>query len=165
MTEISFHFNVPDKLAYACRLLRKAVNGGSKVVVTAAPETLAKLDTLLWTISPLDFIAHCLADADAALVSASPILLGMPAVSPQGQAATFDLRAPVADCTAPIRPERLVLVNLGDNVPPGFERFERLVELVGVSEEDRLNARERWKHYAHRGYAIIRHDLAAESPA
>ena len=24
MTEIAFHFNAPDKLAYACRLLRKA---------------------------------------------------------------------------------------------------------------------------------------------
>ena len=162
MTEISFHFNAPDKLAYACRLLRKAVNGGSQVVVTAAPETLAKLDTLLWTISPLDFIAHCFADADAALICASPILLGMPSVLPQGQAATFDLKAPVADTTAPFRP---VLVNVGDFVPQGFERFERLVELVGASEEDRLNARDRWKHYAHRGYAIIRHDLAAKSPA
>ena len=165
MTEISFHFNAPDKLAYACRLLRKAVNGGSQVVVTAAPETLASLDTLLWTISPLDFIAHCFADADAALVSASPILLGMPAVLLQAQAATFDLKASVSDSNAPIRPALAVLVNLGDNVPQGFERFERLVELVGANEEDRLNARDRWKHYAHRGYAIIRHDLAAKSSA
>lgn len=165
MTEISFHFNAPDKLAYACRLLRKAVNGGSQVVVTAAPETLATLDMLLWTISPLDFIAHCFADADAALVSASPILLGMPAVLLQAQTATFDLRAPMADSTDPIRQARLVLVNLGDAVPQGFERFERLVELVGAGEEDRLSARDRWKHYAHRGYAIIPHDLASKSPA
>jgi DNA polymerase III subunit chi len=165
LTEISFHFNAPDKLAYACRLLRKAVNGGAQVVVTAAPDTLAKLDTLLWTISPLDFIAHCFADADAALICASPILLGMPTVLLQSQAAAFDLKAPAAESSAPVRPERLVLVNLGDTVPPGFERFERLVELVGASEEDRLNARDRWKHYAHRGYAIIRHDLAAKSSA
>ncbi len=162
MTEISFHFNAPDKLAYACRLLRKAVNGGSHVVVSAAPEALVKLDTLLWTISPLDFIAHCFADADAALVTASPILLGMPTALLQGQAAAFDLKAPLANSAAPARP---VLVNLGDTVPPGFERFERLVELVGANEEDRLNARDRWKHYAHRGYAIIRHDLAAKSSA
>ena len=25
MTEVAFHFNAPDKLGYACRLLRKAV--------------------------------------------------------------------------------------------------------------------------------------------
>ena len=31
MTEIAFHFNAPDKLAYACRLLRKAVASGARV--------------------------------------------------------------------------------------------------------------------------------------
>jgi hypothetical protein len=33
MTEIAFHFNAPDKLDYACRLLRKAV--GRRPVVVA----------------------------------------------------------------------------------------------------------------------------------
>jgi DNA polymerase III subunit chi len=167
LTEISFHFNAPDKLAYACRLLRKAVNGGSQVIVTAAPETLAKLDTQLWTISPLDFIPHCFADADAALVFASAVLLGMPMATQQGQGASFALQpSQAADSTLSnpsVRPA--VLVNLGDTVPEGFERFERLVEVVGGSEEDRACARDRWKHYAHRGYAITRHDLAAKSTA
>jgi DNA polymerase III subunit chi len=169
LTEISFHFNAPDKLAYACRLLRKAANAGNQVVVTAAPETLARLDTLLWTISPLDFIAHCFADADSALVSASPMLLGMPTAKPQGQGATFALESPQTDTQSPASNKPAtkppVLVNLGDTVPDGFERFERLVEVVGGSEEDRARARDRWKHYAHRGYAITRHDLAAKSGA
>ena len=163
LTEVSFHFNAPDKLAYACRLLRKAVNGGSQVVVTASPETLTMLDMLLWKISPLEFIGHCFADANAAMVCASPVLLGMPAVLLQAEAGAFDLKASEGDLNKLIRAERTVLVNLGDSVPQGFERFERLVELVGANEEDRLNARDRWKHYAHRGYAIIRHDLAATS--
>ena len=173
MTEISFHFNAPDKLAYACRLLRKAVNSGAQVVVTAPPETLASLDTMLWTLSPLDFIAHCFADANAALVSASPVLLGMPVAKPQGQGTAFALESAQADAqsTTPTNPaanpatKPPVLVNLGDTVPEGFERFERLVEVVGASEEDRARARDRWKHYAHRGYAITRHDLAAKTPA
>ena len=46
-------------------------------------------------------------------------------------------------------------------VPQGFERFERLIEVVTGDEGDRLQARSRWKHYADRGYAITRHDLAA----
>jgi hypothetical protein len=37
MTEIAFHFNVPDKLAYSCRLLRKAYLSGARVVVTGEP--------------------------------------------------------------------------------------------------------------------------------
>jgi DNA polymerase III subunit chi len=169
LTEISFHFNAPDKLAYACRLLRKAVNSGAQVVVTAPPETLASLDTMLWTLSPLDFIAHCFADANAALVSASPVLLGMPMVKPSGQGASFALQSSpqgaVSTTSNVLANKPPVLVNLGDAVPEGFERFERLVEVVGGSEEDRARARDRWKHYAHRGYAITRHDLAAKSPA
>ena len=35
MTDVAFHFNAPDKLAYACRLLRKAVGSGSRVVNTS----------------------------------------------------------------------------------------------------------------------------------
>ena len=34
MTEVAFHFNVPQKSGYACRLLRKATAGGARVVVT-----------------------------------------------------------------------------------------------------------------------------------
>ena len=58
MTEVAFHFNAPDKLAYACRLLRKAVGSGARVVVTAPADVLARLNSLLWTFSQLDFIPH-----------------------------------------------------------------------------------------------------------
>jgi DNA polymerase III subunit chi len=139
VTEVAFHFNVPDKLAYACRLLRKATGAGSKVVVTGEPELLRRLDTELWTFSPLEFIAHCQLAAEPAVLGASPVVL---ADVPRGT------------------PHQEVLVNLGGPVPEGFERFERLIELVSVDEPDRLAARTRWKHYSDRGYAITRHDLA-----
>ena len=48
-------------------------------------------------------------------------------------------------------------------VPAGFERFERLIELVGNVDDDRAQARQRWRHYADRGYAITHHDLAQRS--
>ena len=38
MTDVAFHFNVPDKLGYACRLLRKAHAAGGSVGVVAAPK-------------------------------------------------------------------------------------------------------------------------------
>lgn len=140
MTEVAFHFNMPDKLAYACRLVRKATAAGSRLVVTGEPELLRLLDTELWTFSPLEFIPHAhVASAEAEVVAASPVVL---ADSPRGT------------------PHHEVLVNLGGPVPEGFERFERLIELVSQDEEDRLQARTRWKHYADRGYAITRHDLA-----
>ena len=151
MTEISFHFNAPDKVAYACRLLRKAVNGGARVVVAGEGQALGELDAALWTFSPLDFIPHCFDDAGAGIVEASPVVLGvLPGKGPQAAAKATHGQ---------------VLLNLGAQVPEGFERFERLIDVVGTGEEDRQVARDRWKHYASRGYAITRHDLASRPPA
>ena len=140
MTEVAFHFNVPDKLGYACRLLRKAYAAGGPVGVVAPPDTLRALDTALRSFSPLDFIAHCAANAPAPMLAASPIVLA-------------------ADCGALVHGG--VLVHLGASVPAGFERFERLIEVVGSDPADRDDARQRWRHYADRGYAIQSHDVAA----
>jgi DNA polymerase III subunit chi len=143
MTEVAFHFNAPDKLGYACRLLRKAVANGAKVVVTGDPGMLRELDIALWTFSALDFVPHGHAATTApAVLEASPVVL--------------------AD-SARVVPHRQVLVNLGAVVPEGFEGFERLIEVVTVEEDDRQQARQRWKHYADRGYAITRHDRAREA--
>lgn len=143
MTEVAFHFNTPDKTAYACRLLRKAVASGARVVVTAQADELQALDVALWTFAPLEFVPHCRASAAPSLLASSPVLLAN---------------------AVPAAPDQQVLVNLGDEVPEGFERFERLIEIVGVHDEDRVRARGRWKHYADRGYAITRHDVASRSP-
>lgn len=142
MTEIAFHFNAPQKLGYACRLLRKAAASGAKVVVTGEAGLLRELDMALWTFAPLEFVPHCYApSAPQELVQASPVVLS----EAPGQA-----------------PHQQVLVNLGTPVPEGFERFERLIEVVSTDDEDRHSARARWKHYADRGYAITRHDLASK---
>jgi len=141
MTDVAFHFNVPHKLGYACRLLRKASAAGTRVGVVASPETLRELDVALWSFSALDFIAHCDAAAPADVLERTPIVLA-------------------SDCAA--LPSAGVLVHLGADVPAGFERFERLIELVGADEQDRAQARLRWRHYAERGLTIQRHDLAAK---
>lgn len=147
MTEIAFHFNAPNKIAYACRLLRKAVGSGAKVVVTGDEETLQALDTQLWTFSALEFLPHCRADSPLEQRMASPIVL----------AAQLDASVTL--------PHHQVLVNLGNGVAPGYERFERTIEVVTLDEQDRHNARLRWKHYADRGYAITRHDLKLKESA
>ncbi len=141
MTEIAFHFNAPDKLAYACRLLRKAVSSGARVVVTGEPASLQALDTLLWTFSALEFVPHCRAGSPAEQLLASPVVL----------AAQID--------GGPELPHHQVLLNLGQQVAPGYERFERTIEVVSLDEDDRQLARQRWKHYADRGYSITRHDF------
>ncbi|MDB5873207.1 MAG: holC [Ramlibacter sp.] len=140
MTEVSFHFNAPDKIGHACRLLRKAVASGAKVVVTGDDKLLRELDVALWTFSALEFVPHCLgASASPSVLAASPVVLAESARS---------------------APHQHVLVNLGTGVPEGFERFERLIEVVTVEDDDRQQGRQRWKHYADRGYAIKRENIA-----
>jgi DNA polymerase-3 subunit chi len=140
MTEVTFHFNAPEKTGYACRLLRKAVASGAKVVVTGDSRQLGELDTALWTFSALEFVPHCqVTAATPTMLAASPVVLAESARS---------------------APHQQVLVNLGGAVPEGFERFERLIEVVGLGDDDRQQGRQRWKHYADRGYAITRHDAA-----
>ena len=140
MTEVAFHFNAPDKLGYACRLLRKAVGSGAQVMVTGEADTLRELDLALWIFAPLEFLAHCSGQATPATLAASPVVLAESVLT---------------------GPHQQVLVNLGGSVREGVERFERLIEVVTQAQDDRLDARRRWKHYADRGYAITRHDLAS----
>jgi DNA polymerase III subunit chi len=144
MAEIAFHFNAPDKQAYACRLLRKALSQGARVTVTADPTTLARLDSLLWTFSQTDFIAHVRLPAAAHELGLAPVVLA-------------------ADPSSDALPHRDVLVNLGEGLPTGFDRFQRVIEVVGTDDADRQLARSRWKQYAAQGYDIARRDLQLAS--
>ena len=139
MTELAFHFGAPDKLAYTCRLLRKAVGSGAKVVLLAEAETVAQLDTDLWALSATEFVPHCVAGAGESVLGRSPLVL-----------ASDPLLVPNLS---------EVLVNLTDTVPVGFERFERLIEVVSTDPADRDLARQRWRQYTELGYNIARHDL------
>lgn len=143
MTEVAFHFNVPEKIAYSCRLLRKAVRSGARIAVLAEPQDLQRLDRDLWAFAPADFLTHCVVQgASPAVLAASSVLL--------------------CDVVATV-PHDQVLLNLVDGVPAGFERFERLIELVGCEAQDRERSRLRWRHYTARGYAISRHDVANQA--
>jgi DNA polymerase III subunit chi len=139
MTSVAFHFNAPAKLAYACRLLRKAAASGSRVAVLGDAALLAKLDEQLWSFSALDFVPHGHAQSlNEPQRNHTPIWLCSEAEQGVGQQ---------------------VLVNLTQAIPSGVERFERVIEVVSQDEADRQSARQRWKYYTERGMEIVRHDL------
>jgi DNA polymerase-3 subunit chi len=143
LTEVSFHFNVPDRTEYTCRLLRKAVRKGAQVTVTGTPADLANLDRALWSFDPLEFVPHVMPRPGQALaprLRTTPVWL----VADLAQAGHHD-----------------VLVNLFDDAPAGFESFARVIEIVTADANDRAAARQRWKHYAALGYAIDKHEVAA----
>ncbi len=138
MTSIDFYFNAPDRLQVACRLAGKALAQGKRTLLFAPdPELAQRLDRLLWTWPATGFVPHCAADDP--LAAETPVLIAA------GPEAT---------------PSCEILLNLGAECPPLFERYERLLEVVTSEEQDRLNARARFAWYRDRGYEIRHHDLA-----
>jgi DNA polymerase-3 subunit chi len=139
LTEVAFHFGAPDRLAYTCRLLRKAAATGARLLVRTRAADSALLDAALWSLTPTDFITHCDATATDAVRGRSSVLL--------------------VDALAELDNSFAILVNLAHDVPDGFEHFQRVIEVVSTDGQDRNLARQRWKHYTERGYTITRHDL------
>lgn len=133
MTRIDFHSNVPDKLAYACRLVRKARAGDFRVVVLAADRpSLTALDEALWTFSGLDFLPH--------VTAGDPLATGTPVI--------------LTDTDQAELPHHQILINLSATTPANFARFERMFEIVSADEADRLAGRERYRYYQQRGYPL-----------
>ncbi|MDR3369662.1 DNA polymerase III subunit chi [Rhodoferax sp.] len=144
MTSVAFHFNVNDRLHYTCRLVRKAVAAGTSLVVNGPGAILERFDRELWTFSATEFVPHGHVGDATSLAHRSPVLL----------CESLD-DAPVRD----------VLINLSENVPTGFEAFDRVIEVVSEDPVERGHARLRWKHYSKAGSELIHHDLSPRTPS
>jgi DNA polymerase-3 subunit chi len=141
MTRIDFHSDVADKIAYACRLVRKARGANCRIVVLAADNRqLAALDEALWTFSEQDFLPHV--TAGSALAAQTPVIL-------------------TADDEAEL-PHREVLINLSDATPAHFASFERMIEIVSRDDADKAAGRERYRFYSQRGYPLTHTNVAAK---
>jgi DNA polymerase-3 subunit chi len=144
VVKVEFHSGVSEPLAYACRLLRKAQGAGTRVVVHGPAATLDRLDQMLWTFDALSFVPHLRLSGSARATPA------------QARTPTWlvdDLKA-VDD--------REVLVNLGDDVVPGWDAFARVIEIVGVDGSSA--ARQRWRRYAQSEKAdLVHHAIGGAS--
>ena len=139
MTQIDFYTNVADKVQTAVRIVAKAYSRGhSMLIYCADAQTAQHVDRMLWTTPATGFIPHCRPDDVVAKVT--PVIIDYSGAEPFHDQLLLNLRA---------------------EWPAFFGRFERLVEIVSFEETDRQSARERFKFYRDRGYAIRTHDLAA----
>lgn len=108
------------------------------MVYTPDAAVLAKFNDLLWTFSPTSFIPHCAIQDDPQLVSVTPVILSNQ-IPPDSQ---YD-----------------VLLNLHQQHPPSFNQFKRIIEIAGISHEDKLAARKRFRFYKDSGYEIQHFNL------
>ena len=137
MTRVDFYSNTSDKLRLARQVAQKAWRAGHRVLVYSADsDLLDQLDQQWWGDPPAGFLPH--ARANAAHAGQTGIVLA----------------EDIGDL-----PHCDVLINLSTDHPGFFSRFERLIEIVSLDEADRTAARERWRFYHSRGYALHNHDM------
>lgn len=127
------------RLLTACRLAEKGFDQGLQVAVrTSGPAETAELDDLLWSFSDRSFVPHAVWPADAEVAVETPVLISSGEL-PESH--------------------RDVLVNLGAEVPAGFERYARLCEIVTGDEAAKAAGRVRWRRYRDAGLAPQSHTL------
>lgn len=143
MTQIDFYTQVDDKLQTACKLTAKARSLGLRVLLYCPDRDIAsRLDRMLWSVPATGFMPHC--SAGDRLAAVTPVIIDGAGDNP---------------------PHDDVLINLHSEWPACFSRFRRLAEIVGTGEEDRAQARARYRFYRDRGYEIRTHDLSGQPAA
>ena len=137
MTRVDFYTGSTDKLRTACQLCHKAMQHGLHAIVSLPDAECDALDRLMWQYPDTAFIPHARIDAEDA--QQMPILL----CSEEGKF-----------------PFHEMLITLHQTCQPYFSRFERVIEIVGVGDEESRLGRDRYKFYRDRGYEMRHFDLA-----
>lgn len=140
MTRIDFYVgktqSLQARLRLACKLVEKAhARKMHTYIHTDSATTSAQLDDLLWTLQDTSFIPHALAPVQD---DATRILIG------------HNIE-PMTNCN--------FLINLSNEVPLFFSRFERLAEVLDQEESILLAGRKRYVFYRDRGYNLEYHQL------
>lgn len=105
---------------------------------TASDAETRRLDELLWTFRDGSFVPH------------------LPVATPSDEPQAEDTPVHVGSGEEPGQHSDL-LINLADEVPLFFSRFERVAEIVAA--DARESARERFRFYRERGYSMETHTL------
>jgi len=141
MTRVDFYVSpnqaAEANLQLACRIAEKAYSKNNRVYVHVQdPQQAKRLDELLWVFRDGSFVPHCQNTDEKS--SQAAVIIGfdeMPEMAPD------------------------VLINLADDVPNFFTRFERVAEIVSGAESARNIARSHFKFYRERGYPLETHEL------
>lgn len=132
MTQIDCYHDQPDRLKQAIRLALLAWERRKPITFYIPDAKRAEtFDKTLWSADPQSFVPHCHSSSN---VADRTLII-------------------ITDNPDAVHQDEL-LVNLSDEVPPGFARFQRLFEIVSQNDADKATARERMAFYKDRGYAI-----------
>ena len=136
MTGVRFYICPEDEFLgaakFATRLARMLVRKGHRVLfLTGSEERQGQLSHLLWTYPADAFLPH--------------------RTKPSDPETRLDI---AAECEWDDHDD--VLINLTDQVPDQYARFQHLCEVVPSTDTLLASARTRWVHYKDRGHPLKR---------
>ena len=139
MTNIDFYIlSATDRQArlnFACRLIEKTYRLGNRIFVACNDETeMTELDSLLWSFNPESFIPHTLLNSN------------------QNESVEIGSTHDCGD-------HHQLLINLSNQIPAYFSRFERMCEIVIQDEAILKRTRKNWAFFKQRGYPVASHKL------
>lgn len=140
MTQITFLHGARDRLqAVAAWLAGVSCKPRKVLVYVPDREIINNLDRLLWINPVSGFTPHCRATDQ--LASQTPIVLATELDNP---------------------PHDELLLNLSDTIPPGFSRFQQVIEVVGIADECKQLGREHYRYYRERGYPLEAREVSED---
>jgi DNA polymerase-3 subunit chi len=126
-----------DRDVAVCRLTHKAFAQGHRVyLLTPDEEAARRLDALLWTFNQGSFVPHAIHPAQDDVPV--PVLIGT---------------------DEPPTEHDDVLIQLAPEPSASFERFQRVLEVIGPKEDDKQRGRNRFRFYRERGCTPTTHTL------
>lgn len=144
MTRIDFYVLSSDdhleRLQLICKLSEKAIGQAQKVFIHSDNEQeLTQLDLTLWDFRAISFVPHKL------------LPQGYTTSALDNEAVHLSGGVPGAD--------RTLLINLANEVPTFFSRFERTLEVINDEPEIKSTGRLRYRYYQQRGYPLKHHKM------
>ena len=141
MTEVDFYILQDSTLAardhFACRLAEKALHTGRHVVIRVdSQEHAESMSHYLWSFKPESFVPHAIASKSKQ--GTENIVIDW-----QGHTDTY----------------HDVIINLQQEIPKEFSRFNKLSEIVVQDQALLAATRESYQYYRDRGYPLKSHKL------
>ncbi|OAM35794.1 DNA polymerase III subunit chi [Eikenella sp. NML080894] len=146
MPTVTFYTHVADLEIFACRLAKRAVEAGCRVLVWgSSAEQLATLDRQLWAFEAESFLPHEIWLPETSCPAEPLILLAegeiLPAVG-----------------------SHMVVLNLSAGLWSDAPNTpERVLEIVGHSETQLATARRRFAAYRSGGFKIEHHNMQGKA--
>jgi DNA polymerase-3 subunit chi len=126
---------------YACRIIDKAYSNGHNIYVhTTNLEEAQNFDIQLWTFRDISFIPHEISNQNSE--SETPILIGYN-MTPTGT--------------------RDILINLTPEIPPFYQQFSHIIEIIPNDNNLKTSARQRYQTYQQQGYQMETFNIKASS--